>query len=207
MAHTAVRNRHEIALPNAAQPIFAIPVMRHDTLVKLQHILPLSFVIGSCIASAQTNSTPNIAVHAKRPNIYDESADGAKQIAESVERATKEHKHILLMFGANNCGHCHSLHAFFETDKNIADVLKRNYLVVMIDVKTDTPNTGKIENWHNGLLLKKYSPVYQGVPFIVILDAIGKQLTTQDTGNWSGEDDQYSHDIVMAFLKERPPQR
>jgi thioredoxin-related protein len=176
--------------------------------MKIQHIILLLFFIGSCIANAQTNSTPNVAGHAKRPNIYDESADGSKQIAEALETATKEHKHVLLMFGANDCGHCHLLHAFFETDKKIAEVLKSKYLVVMIDVQTNTPNTGKIENWHNGLLLIKYSPVYKGVPFVVILDANGKLLTTQDAGNWGEvpcEGDDYSHDKGMAFLKEWAP--
>src|SRR5437868_6799953 len=102
------------------------------------------------------------------------------------------------MFGANDCGHCHLLHAFFETDKKIAEVLKSKYLVVMIDVQTNTPNTGKIEDWHNGLLLLKYSPVYKGVPFVVILDANGKLLTTRDGGKWGVVDDEgdedYSHD-------------
>jgi thioredoxin-related protein len=174
--------------------------------MKLRHTITLLFVIGSCIASAQTHSVTNVSAHAKRPNLYDESADGAKQIADALETATKEHKHVLLMFGANSCGHCHLLHAFFERDKKVADFLKSNYLVVMIDVNTNPPNTGKIENWHNGLLLKNDSPIYKGVPFVVILDATGNLLTTQNTGNWGeivGEG--YSHDKVMATLKERAP--
>ena len=112
------------------------------------------------------------------------------------------------MFGANDCGWCHRLHNFFQTDTNVATVLHHDFVVVMIDVKTDTPNTGKIENCHNGVLIKKYSPVYQGVPFIAILDADGKQLTTQDDGNTGKleEDKSYSHDKVMAFLKKWAPQ-
>ena len=175
--------------------------------MKTRYIISLLFLAGCFIVSAQTNLTANVAPHATRATIYDESADGSKQMAEAFVAATKEHKHILLMFGANNCGWCHRLHTFFETDKNIADVIKSDYVIVMIDVKTDTPNTGKIENWHNGLLLTKYSPVYQGVPFIVVLDADGKQLTTQDDGNTGKleEGKNYSHDKVMAFLKKWAP--
>jgi thioredoxin-related protein len=177
--------------------------------MKIQHIIPLLFFAGCSIVGAQAVSTTNATLNVKRPSLYDESADGSKQIAEALATATKEHKHVLLIFGANNCGWCHRLHTFFETDKNVADVLKSDYVVALIDMKTDwhTPNTGKIEDWHNGLLLIKYSPVYQGVPFIVVLDADGKPLTTQDTGNTGKleEGDHYSHDKVMAFLKEWAP--
>ncbi len=141
--------------------------------MKIQYIIPLLFVVGTCIASAQTNSTTNATVHANRPSIYDESADGSKQIAEALATAAKEHKRVLLMFGANWCGWCHKLHTLFETDQNISDVLKANFVVVMIDV-----NKG-----HNSAVDASYgNPTQHGLPVIVILDADGKQLTTEDTG-------------------------
>ncbi len=172
--------------------------------MRIHHIVPLLFIIGCSIAGAQMNSTTNGAFLATRPSLYDESADGSKQIAGALLTAATEHKHVLLMFGANDCGWCHVLHRFFQTDTNVAAELHHDFVVVMIDVKTDTPNTGRIENWHNGLLLTKYSPIYQGVPFIVVLDTHGKQLTTQDDGNTGNleEGKNYSHDKVMAFLKK-----
>jgi thiol-disulfide isomerase/thioredoxin len=127
-----------------------------------------------------------------RPNIYDESADGSKQIADALGSATKEHKHVLLQFGANWCGWCHKLHNLFETDKSIAEILKSDYVVVMIDV-----NKG-----HNDVTDTKYGhPTRFGLPAIVVLDADGKQLTTQDTGKLE-DGDHHSPDKVMAFLKE-----
>src|ERR1019366_6508606 len=102
--------------------------------MKIQHIIPLLIFVGSCIAGAQTNPSTNLTVHAKRPPIYDESADGAKQITSALYTATKEHKRVLLMFGANWCGWCHKLHTLFETDQTISDLLKANFVVVMIDV-------------------------------------------------------------------------
>jgi thiol-disulfide isomerase/thioredoxin len=127
-----------------------------------------------------------------RPNIYDESADGSKQIADALAIATKEHKHVLLQFGANWCGWCYKLHNLFDTDKNIANELKGNYVVVMIDV-----NKG-----HNDVTDKMYGhPTRFGLPAIVVLAADGKQLTTQDTGKLE-EGDHHSPDKVLAFLKE-----
>lgn len=127
-----------------------------------------------------------------KPSIYDESADGAKQIADALVRAKKEGKHVLLQFGANWCGWCHKLHKLFDTDKSIADELKSHYVVVMIDV-----NKG-----HNKEIDTKYGhPTRFGLPVIVILDSDGKQLTTQDTGKLE-EGDHHNPKKVLAFLKE-----
>ena len=51
-----------------------------------------------------------------RPAIYDEKADGAKQIADALVVAKKENKRVLLQFGANWCGWCHRLHGLFQTN-------------------------------------------------------------------------------------------
>jgi HEAT repeat protein len=146
-------------------------------------------------ASAQTNLAAKVTVHAKQPPIYDESADGSKQIAAALATAAKEHKRVLLMFGANWCGWCHKLHTLFETDNNISDVLKFNFVVVMIDV-----NKG-----HNSAVDARYeSPTKHGLPVIVILDADGKQLTTEDT-NLLEDGDHHSPQKVLAFLKQWTP--
>src|SRR5215216_5366793 len=68
------------------------------------------------------------------PAIYDESADGSKQIVDALIAAKREHKHVLLQFGANWCGWCHLLHKLFETNKGISDELKADYVIVKIDV-------------------------------------------------------------------------
>jgi thioredoxin-related protein len=162
--------------------------------MKIQHIIPLIFFAGSCIAGAQTNSTANTTVQAKQPLIYDESADGSKQIAAALDTATKEHKRVLLMFGANWCVWCHKLHTLFETDQNIKEVLKANFVVVMVNVKS-----------HKDAVNVRYgNPTRHGVPVIVMLDADGKQLTTEDTGLLV-EGDHHSPQKVMAFLKEWSP--
>src|SRR4051794_36477725 len=69
-----------------------------------------------------------------RPAIYDEHADGAKQIGDAVGQAKKENKRVLVQFGANWCGWCHKLHGLFQTDAAVAKKLKTDYVVVMVDV-------------------------------------------------------------------------
>jgi thiol:disulfide interchange protein len=125
-------------------------------------------------------------------DIYDESADGAKQVADALAIAKKENKHVLLQFGANWCGWCHRLHKLFDTDKAIAAKLQSDYVVVMVDV-----NKG-----HNEATDTKYGhPTQFGLPALAVLDGDGKLLTTQDSGKLE-EGDHHSPEKVMAFLKE-----
>ena len=127
-----------------------------------------------------------------RPAIYDESADGGKQIADALVVAKKENKRVLLQFGANWCGWCHKLHKLFQTDQAIAAKIKEAYVVVLVDV-----NKG-----HNDELNKRYGyPTAFGLPVIVIIDADGKKLTTQDTGKLE-EGDHHDPKKVLAFLNQ-----
>src|SRR5262249_25892692 len=88
-----------------------------------------------------------------QPRIYDESADGAKQITDALGRAKKEGKHVLVQFGANWCPGCHFLHLLFETNQTVAAELRKDYVVAMIDV-----NQG-----HNQNVVTKYGPSLPGL--------------------------------------------
>src|SRR5437899_11321646 len=97
-----------------------------------------------------------------RPAIYDENADGAKQIADALATARREHKRVLLQFGANWCGWCHKLHTLFQTDKDIAAFFKADYVLVLVDVD-------KVDGQpHNAATNEKYgNPCRFGLPALV----------------------------------------
>jgi thioredoxin-related protein len=98
---------------------------------------------------------------------------------------------VLLIFGANWCGWCHRLHTLFDTDKEINDTLKADFVLVLIDV-----NKG-----HNKAVNDKYgNPIQHGLPVLVVLDTDGRQLTTKDSGELE-EGDHHSPQKVLAFLK------
>ena len=99
---------------------------------------------------------------------------------------------MLLQFGANWCGWCHKLHALFQTDERIAAKLKESYVVVLVDVNDD----------HNAAINEQYgNPKQHGIPVLVVLDAEGKQLVTQDTGKLE-EGEHHDPKKVLAFLDE-----
>jgi thiol:disulfide interchange protein len=132
-----------------------------------------------------------------RPDIYDETADGSKQIADALVVAKKDHKCVLLQFGANWCGWCHKLHALCASDKAIAAEIKAHYVVVLVDVNKD----------HNKDTNTKYgNPMQFGLPALVVLDADGKQLTTKDSAELE-EGDHHSPGKVLAFLKQWAPKK
>lgn len=134
---------------------------------------------------------------AKRATLYDEKADGNRQIEEALGKARKEGKRILLQFGANWCGWCHKLHHLFESDARIAGKLKQEYIVVQVDVN----------NGHNADVDEKFGkPTRFGLPVLVVLDAEGKPLVTQDTGKLE-DGDHHDPDRVFAFLNQWAPAR
>ena len=137
----------------------------------------------------------------KRPPIYDTKADGAKQITEALALAKREHKHVLLQFGANWCGWCHKLHTLFKSDQDIATFLNANYVLVLVDVD-------KVDGQpHNADTNARYgNPSGLGLPALVVLDGDGKQLTTQDSGKLE-EGDHHDPAKVMKFLKEWAPKK
>ena len=165
--------------------------------------LLLTKVLILCFGLAGAAALPALAADqpgkTTRPPIYDTKADGAKQITDALTTAKREHKNVLLQFGANWCGWCHKLHGLFHSDKDIAAFLGTNYVVVLVDVdKVD----GKP---HNTDINERYrNPCRFGLPALVVLDADGQQLTTQDSGKLE-EGDHHDPAKVLAFLKQWSP--
>lgn len=134
-------------------------------------------------------------------DIYDTKADANVLIADALTTAKQEHKNILLMFGANWCIWCHRLHTTLETNAEVSAALTKNFVLVMVDV--NTRNGVK----RNADVNERYgNPIQHGLPVLVVLDADGKQLTTQETGALE-EGDGHSPAKVLAFLQKWAPAR
>lgn len=133
------------------------------------------------------------------PDIYDPQADGSALIAAALAQAQARRQLVLLDFGANWCPWCHALHRTFADVPAITRELARDYVVVMIDVNQRHGSA------RNAAVNARYgNPVRFGLPVLVVLDAAGRPLVTQDTGALeSGE----GHDPVkvLAFLEKWAP--
>jgi len=84
------------------------------------------------------------------------------------------------------------LSSLLKTNAEIAQIVKENYVVVLIDV----------DKRHNADVVKKYgNPTQFGLPVLVVLDSDGKQLTTQETGQLE-QGDHHDPAKVIAFLEK-----
>lgn len=142
------------------------------------------------------SSHPGSSNTAQPASVYDEQADAKKQIAGALAIAQRDHKRVLLQWGANWCGWCRLLHGTFESDRKVKDKLAAEYEVVLIDI-------GRMDK--NMDLVAQYGadPKGQGVPFLTVLDAAGKVVTHQETGSLEKPDkDNPAHDPdkIIAFL-------
>lgn len=159
-------------------------------------ILPLALFCFLAILIGVPSSL-RADTNTNRPNIYDESANGNQQVADAVVTAQKEHKRILLQFGANWCGWCHKLHKLCETNPAVSEELKTDYVVAMIDVNGE----------HNHDLMAKYGAATgYGLPFLVVLDSDGTHLITKHSDDFE-EGDHHNPQKVLEFLKEWAPKR
>lgn len=139
--------------------------------------------------------SPSPEYPAMGADIYSPHADGDALVAGALREARAEHKLVLVDLGANWCIWCRRLHHTFETNPAVAAELQRHYVVVLIDVNRrhgSQRNAGLIARFHN--------PVRFGLPVLVVLDASGRQLTTEDSGNLeSGAG--HSPQKIVAFLR------
>jgi len=130
------------------------------------------------------------------PDNYDIHADGTAQIADALGKASREHKHVILDFGANWCIWCKRLHATFEKDPAVAKALEKDFVVVMVDINTRHGEA------RNAAVNTKYGdPIEHGIPVLVVLDSNGKQLITKDSGDLE-EGDGHSPAKILAFLSQ-----
>jgi len=130
----------------------------------------------------------------QREPIYDPQIDAKAQISAALERARREHKHVLLDYGGNWCGWCYKLHDVFTKNDEITPIIHDKYVLVMVDV-----------NSNQDVLLKYDKEEKQhGYPFLTVLDANGNVLINKDTSDLE-QDTRHSVKKVTAFLTKWAP--
>ena len=132
-----------------------------------------------------------------KKNIYLATADARADIKRALEKSGKEHKRVLVVFGANWCYDCHVLDLAFDRD-DIAPLIEANYEVVHVDVGEGDKNQD---------LMKEYQvPMDRGIPAIAVLDSTGKVLFSQKNGEFEKARALGPEDLVK-FLEQWKPQK
>ena len=109
-----------------------------------------------------------------KKDIYPANADAHAEIKEAEEKAAKEHKRLLLVFGANWCFDCHVLDLAFH-GPDLGPIVSANYEVVHVDIGPD----GK----KNADLVQQFDIVLdKGVPAMAVAENNGKLVVSQKNG-------------------------
>ena len=116
--------------------------------------------LGQEIAPAQAKPLAPV----KRASIYDKSADAKVQVDKAAERAKKNDKRILLMFGGDWCGWCHKLHGLFASNREIARSSSNEYVLVTVD--PEAPNAAELLKKCKEALSKDELQKGVGYPFL-----------------------------------------
>jgi thioredoxin 1 len=136
-------------------------------------------ILGAVILALCISGASDTAVAAQSP-----SKDAKVGIAAALTVAKKEHKHVLLNFGADWCGECRLLDKIFA-DPVVSQFLRANFAVVKVDVGK---MVGLNYTERNIDLTLKYGAFTTkesiAIPFIVVLDADGKVLDRTNKGEW-----------------------
>ena len=135
-----------------------------------------------------------------KPNtdLYPPPEKAEKEISAALASAAKDHKRVILVFGANWCYDCHVLDATFHS-KNFAAVVNASYHVVHVNVGDDgDKNLDLAEKY--GVPLKKAVRI----PSLAVLDPDGKVVYSQKNGEFD-DSVRIGPADVAAFLKKWAP--
>ena len=100
-------------------------------------------------------------------DLYPKNVDAKAEIKEGLARAIREHKRVLLIFGANWCFDCRVLE-FALHHSDAAPLAERGFIVVHVDIGEGNLNPD---------LVARYGiPAKHGVPALAVLDSDGKLL-------------------------------
>jgi hypothetical protein len=129
-------------------------------------------------------------------NIYPDNADAHQEIKEAEERAAKDHKRVLLVFGANWCYDCHVLDlAFHRSDFSSA---MTGFEVVHIDIGQE----GK----KNADLAKQFQvPLERGIPALAVIESDGKIVVSQKNGEFENAR-ALTPQALLEFLNKWKPE-
>ena len=169
----------------------------------LRQLLTVAVVLctgtGVAVAQDKTTTPAKLATAAKKPSIYDKSADAAAQIEKAKETARHDDKRILVMFGGDWCGWCHKLHELFASDEQVRKVLSYEYVLVMVD--TQAPGAEALLAKCKAALSPDELQKGFGYPFLSVLDRGGKIVKSQQTDTLE-EGDHHVPGRVNEFLSK-----
>ncbi len=123
---------------------------------------------------------------------YDEKADAAIDVQHALAAAHREHKQVLLVFGANWCPDCRALdQAMHGSSQHLID---GRFEVVKIDVGNFDKNLE--------LAMRYGNPIAKGIPAVVVLSPANQVVYSTRDGELANAR-QMSEQGIFDFLSQK----
>jgi thiol:disulfide interchange protein len=129
-------------------------------------------------------------------SLYNEEADGCKQLDDAIAQAKKESKFVMVQVGGNWCKWCLRFNEFITTNDKTSKILKDNFVFVHLNFSPKNKNEAAMKRMGN--------PQRFGFPVLVILDENGQRIHTQNS-SYLEKGDGYSEKEVVSFLLNWTP--
>lgn len=131
------------------------------------------------------------------PTLYPPPNDAQTELQAAYAKAAKEHKRVLVVFGANWCYDCHVLDSTFRSPafKSLVD---SNYVVVHVNIGDEGQD-------NNDIAAQYGIPLDRGVPNLAVVDANGKQVLARQSDFTATS--RIGPGDVRAFLEKWKPRK
>ena len=131
---------------------------------------------------------------------FDSKRDPERDLIAAKAEAKRDHKNIFLDFGGNWCGPCLLLDDALSQDPDVADTLKRNFVIVHVAV-------GIFHSGDKVKELREHLPAFNRYPHVIILAPDGTVLHDELKGDFITNPDGkgISHKVLKSFLEEWSP--
>ena len=146
------------------------------------------------VALGNTPAAADIAAVASLNASFDPKRDPAGDLEMAKVEAARGGKRIMLDVGGEWCSWCHILDKFVEGDAEIRSFRDANFVWLKVNYSEENENKP---------FLSAY-PEIKGYPHLFVLDADGKLLHSQFTGELE-KGKGYDRDKFFAFLKAWAP--
>jgi len=124
------------------------------------------------------------------PDRFDPARDAAGDVAKAVSLAKAQDKRVIVDVGGEWCSWCHLLDGFIASNDDVKSLVGSRYVLVKVNYSKENKNDALLSRW----------PKVAGYPHLFVLDADGKLLHSQDTGELEGGKS-YDKAKFVAFLR------
>lgn len=150
-------------------------------------ILAAMLLALSPFASDAAAQTPASSLYVN--DHYDPRANPYRDLERGIDRASAEHKRILIIVGGDWCGPCEVLDQRLARDADVRAAFERSFVIVKVNVSAVNRNEAFLSGF----------PPSEGYPDFFILDANGAYLGRQPTDLLQNDLDYYDRARMLAF--------